>query len=533
MNKIVGLLKVQMLSFFGINKALYTKGKSDRKGVIGVGLMAVAILILVLGISFLYNAMIAFSFDSMGLVEFYLPIVMTLTCVIILMTTIYKVNGVLFGFKDFDIILSLPIKTSHVVASRVLVLYLMNVLFLGVVMVPAGIMYAIMAKPQVLFYFIYSITLLFIPLIPIIIATFIGAAITFIASRFRYTNLINIVMSLSIIIGVIGLSFGSSNMQGEDLTNLGKVLVDTLSRIYPLAHIYSKAVCQYNIGAALLFIGISLFAFGLFASILGIKFKAIHTALSTTKANKNYQLGELKVSSALGALYSKELKRYFGSSVYVINTAIGIIFLLMLSISLFFLDIGQLDQLLGISNVSYYLGQFAPLIDSLLIVMTCTTACSLSLEGKNLWILKSAPIPAKTIFLSKIGVQLTLAVPAILLNSFLMMIVLRTNLLQSLLLIILPILYTLFMAIMGIVINLKWPDLEWSSEVVVIKQSLATVIGMLTGFLSIIIPGAIVLFIPSINNDMKLMGITVIISILTLMAYRYMNTKGERLFRSL
>ena len=53
-----------------------------------------------------------------------------------------KTNGVLFGFKDYDLVMSLPVPTSSVVLSRIASLYAMSLLFGVLVMVPAFAVYA-------------------------------------------------------------------------------------------------------------------------------------------------------------------------------------------------------------------------------------------------------------------------------------------------------------------------------------------------------------------------------------------------------
>lgn len=533
MNNLFYLLRVQLLGIFRINKLLHTTNPKEKRKALWTGVGMGLLSLFILAMSFLYNGIIAISFRSIDLLELYLPMVMSLTSFIILMTTLYKVNGVLFEGKDYDMLLALPVKTSHIVASRVLMLYMMSFLFLCIIMIPAGIVYAVVAAPSIAFYLIYMITLFFIPLIPIIFATFVGAIITMITARFKHTNLISMILNFILMVGVIYLSFGAGSVSEMSLGAMGEVLMNSINKIYPLASLYLQAVCNYSLGATILFIGLSLIAFSLFALLIGKKFKNIHTMLHTSFSSNKYQVGEMKVSSALGALYYKELKRYFGSSLYVMNTSVGIIFMLMIAGSLFFLDTAQLEQILGIPNVGEYIAEFAPLVAAFCIVLNCTTACSISLEGKNLWILQSCPIDAKTIFLSKIGVQLTLNVPAIVLNGILMMIALKPSLIQSILIWVIPLIYTTFMAVIGININLKWPNLEWTNEVVVIKQSMAMVLAMMVGLLSIVIPGGLMLIIPNMGTVVKTIGVAIVMSILTYMAYHYMSTKGEKLFRDL
>ncbi|MFQ9695388.1 MAG: hypothetical protein ACLRY5_00875 [Zhenhengia sp.] len=114
-----------------------------------------------------------------------------------------------------------------------------------------------------------------------------------------------------------------------------------------------------------------------------------------------------------------------------------------------------------------------------------------------------------------------------------MTIALRAHFMQALLIFVIPTVYTIFIAIMGIIINLKWPNLEWSNEVVVIKQSMATLLVMVVALISIIVPGVLVIIIPGVSTVMKLIMLLVVMIVLIYGAYRYMVIKGDKLFRDL
>ena len=49
--------------------------------------------------------------------------------------------------------------------------------------------------------------------------------------------------------------------------------------------------------------------------------------------------------------------------------------------------------------------------------LSSTTHASISLEGKSLWIVKSIPVKIRTIFLSKVLVNLTLLIPFVLIGG--------------------------------------------------------------------------------------------------------------------
>lgn len=201
--------------------------------------------------------------------------------------------------------MSLPIKTSHIVASRVVQLYVLNILFSLMVMVPAGVVYAIKVNPAVVYYLFFMITLVFIPLVPIIAATIIGALISWISSRFKGSRLISLILTFAVIIVII---LGSGQMNGNDpqlLADMSTQIADQIFNLYPLTVMYVDAVCSYQVAPLLLFIGISLLSFMLFTLILGSKYKAIHTGLTTSYSKNKYQMRSLEVSSPLYTLYKK------------------------------------------------------------------------------------------------------------------------------------------------------------------------------------------------------------------------------------
>lgn len=536
MNKLWYLLKIQLLGIFGINKMLHEQDEKQKRKAVGMGLLFTFVAIMCVGASFIYNYGVLMSLASLKLEGLYIPLVVVVTSFIILFTTLYKVNGLLFAFKDYDRMMTLPIKTSYIVASRIILLYILNFAFLCIVMIPAGIIYSLMIPTTSYFWIKYFISFFFIPLIPIIIGAVVGSIITMIASRFKHTSLISTLLYIILICTfMVFMSTGNQKMAATfmDTEVVGKLLLKFINHTYPLAMLYGEGVCGNNILALVIFIGSSLLAFIVFVSVLGIEFKAIHTALTTTKISSNYQLGKLKGDTPLMALYKKEIRRYFSSSIYVMNTSIGSILLLLFTGSLCFVDLKQMEDLLEIPGLSYYVSQYAPLVLSGFIVLMTTTASTISLEGKNIWILQSIPIPVKTIFLSKLMVQLVISVPAIIVGGIIMIIILPTTFIQSIIILVLPLIYTVLVGILGLIANLKYPKLDWNNEVEVVKQGMATFMSMIGGILSLLIAIGGMIVIKGLNNEMKMVIITLMMGVITTLAYSYLNTKGVEEFKKI
>jgi ABC-2 type transport system permease protein len=209
------------------------------------------------------------------------------------------------------------------------------------------------------------------------------------------------------------------------------------------------------------------------------------------------------------------------------------IFLLVMSITLLFMSSEKLGQLIEIPQLSDYLSKLAPLVVSLFVTLSCTTSSSISLEGNNLWILKSSSVSKQTILLSKVAVNLTITMPISIVSCVMLMISLRTGWIESLLLLVIPLLFACYSAMLGVIVNLKLPNLEWTSEVTVIKQSASAIVSMLIGFISLVISFAVSLLLSYVNGNLILLGIGIIILTVCSVMYRYIQTKGEQLFQAL
>ena len=523
MKKVMRLVSVQLWAVLGDMLSIGAVKKKKPK-VLYAGILF--FVLLMSGVSFFYSFMLGSGlklFDSLDLLP---AMMMAVTCIIILMTTIFKVKGIIFGFRDYDLVMSLPVSTGAIVACRLIILYAFNFIFVIIMMVPMMIAYGALARPGATFYVICLTVMLFIPLVPIVIASFLGTFIAWAASKFRYNNLLNIIFSLGLIGIIIGLSF-SMKGNGQELVDMGKALTNQVNNLYPLARMYTMAVVDYDILSLLLFMGISILAFLLYTLLIMKVFKKMNTVLMTGRSRSNFKMGELKTSSPFKALYFKEMKRYFSSPLYVLNTGIGIVMLTMGAIAIIFVD---LDRLMGDPQVTAALVGNIPLFISFCIVMTCTTMASISLEGKSLWIIKSLPVEPKTVYLSKIAVNLTIAAPAIL-DTIIIGVVLKLGLLQTILLVLTTAACSVFIAFYGLLINLLLPNFTWTSEVVVIKQSAACMVTIFSAMGYIVVQ---FLFLFLLNSFIgAYLGYLLLTVVLDVALYLLLMTYGKRRYLAL
>ncbi len=526
------LTKVQLGNVFDFSKMFMGKRKSSRSKGYALVIGAVFIILSLAAASFLYSYAIGTTLKLIGMLDLLPELIMALTCVITLITTIYKVKGTLFGFKDYDLIMALPIRNSVVVFSRLVLLYMINIAFTLIIMIPAAIAYGILSGATVYFYAISMLTVFFVPIIPMIAAAIIGTVITVIASGFRHNNLINLILTFGFVIGIMALSFLADDSE-EALGQMSAALTRQVDQIYPLARMYRLAVCEFDINSILLFLLISVLTAAVFAYGAGIKFKAINTGIAAARTKADYKIGNLAQSTPFMAIYRKELRRFFSSSLYITNTAVGLIMVIAGAGATLFMSPESLEKVLEIPQMANLIGGLAPLFISVCVTMTYITACSISLEGKNLWILKAAPVRDETIFLSKIAVNLTVTLPAVFISGILFSIGLKLSLAEMVILIVLPVVYSLFTAVAGLLLNLALPNLNWTTEVTVIKQSAASMAAVFGGILVVVPPAALIFVLPEINPIFTNTGTIIVVSVITLFLYRYLITGGSKMFQKL
>jgi len=520
-NSTLILLKTQFLNQSGLNDLRYEKDKKKKsRSILLTITMSVVVLILAL-----YCFGMGYGLGSIGLVLVIPGYAFTLTSLLVMFFTIFKSSGILFAFKDYDMLMALPVKTTKVITSRFLLMYGMNLLIAFVIMLPMGISYCYWAHPQISFYVMWLIIIFVAPLVPMTIAAVLGSIISAISSRSKYTNVVSIVLSFALLIAFMGVSFNSGTLNSSEinvdqLASLGTMLSYKMTEIYPLAGLIDKAVCQYNMVALLAFLVISVVWYCVFVKIVSIKYKAINTGLTTHQTKSNYKLQSLKVTSPFYALFQKEMKRFFSSYLYVLNMGVGAVLLLATSIACFILGIDKIEQLLEISNIEYMVSSFVPFVISAMLAMSCTSSVSLSLEGKNLWILQTLPVDSATIYRSKMAVNVCILLPVSILSSLLMSLCLKVDIITALWMFITPLSYVFFTSVWGIFVNIKIPNFTWESEVAVIKQSISSMLGIIGGMIFGIIPLGILSILPDMDRNLLTGVITLVVMGITALLYR-------------
>lgn len=144
MRKLWVLLKLNFRAMLRAFSFRSGAGSSKKKAAGGLGaLLLMAFLALYL--SGVYSFLLASMLAEVGIVEMVLPLMALMACVMSLMFTLFAASGLVFGGKDSDIVLALPVPAFTVMLSKILALYLENLVFCGLWMLPTGAAYLVYA----------------------------------------------------------------------------------------------------------------------------------------------------------------------------------------------------------------------------------------------------------------------------------------------------------------------------------------------------------------------------------------------------
>ena len=116
------LVKNRLIAQLGINVFRYEKDTHKRN----IKIVLTAVIIICLIIFAGYCGTMAYGYAYLGLTELIPGIAMVISSIVTLFFTMFKANGELFGFKDYDMVMSLPIPVRTIINSRFLNMYLWN-----------------------------------------------------------------------------------------------------------------------------------------------------------------------------------------------------------------------------------------------------------------------------------------------------------------------------------------------------------------------------------------------------------------------
>lgn len=472
-------------------------GGKDKKGnpkpvsrakILGMGLAYLFIAAVFLGLILSMSAPMAMILLPLGGENLYFGIFMLISFTFVFIFSVFETKSELYECKDNELLLSLPIRSRDIVISRICTVLIYNYVEELIFMLPVIVCYIIFGGG--ILGVIGSIyVFLTLPLVATALAMGVGYAVHLLSHKLaRFKNLMIILLSL----GFMTLYFVGYT---AILENMDKFLENLENNFESIAKNYSFVAILGSV-ATLKLLPTLVYTVAILAitviTVYVISKRYIKLITSTVKTKKSvYVAKELKGKNQLLAMTKKEFLRFLSSPTYMLNA--GLAYLLQLAAAIFIAVLGpgifEIDPAMlaefGMSADAFK-KMAVPLFISIIVLaesMSMISSSAVSLEGKNLWILKSMPIPSKTVLLAKAMPQIILSLAFSLISGVIAAVGLGVGFVEALFFILIPAAYGILSAFIGIIINVLRPKLDFVNEVQVIKQSSATFFTMIINML--------------------------------------------------
>jgi ABC-2 type transport system permease protein len=390
-------------------------------------------------------------------------------------------RGMLFGFKDLDLLKAMPFTDKEIVFSKLSVFTLTEYAYAGAFFVPVIIIFGIKAGMGILFYLLAFLGFIFLPFIPIALSSLIGMGLERLSAGKKHSDLIRnvtaVLLFLVIYAGAMYMSF-----QSDGLTDFGNINAYFGSVLLPVKW-YMQGALEGHILPVLGFAVLSAAVYALFVYFYAKSVMKINALSGQGYHVTGFKVKKVKRNNVFAALVNKEKNRFFKNFLYVFNTAFGMLVLVGGSIYLMFTHNATVAMLSEIieddSSINLIMSQLFILVIVMLGEMTCTTSSTISLEGKSLWIMKTLPVTVTQVFWSKMMVNILLIIIPSSISLILLGIVFGFQWLYYVCGLVFIAMAAFGISVFGLLVNLAFPKLEYENEQEVIKQSVPAFLGVM------------------------------------------------------
>lgn len=320
------LLKKQLTEIF--RNYFYDQKKNrarSKAGIIGYILLFVAIMAGMLGGMFTALSLnLCAPLSAAGMDWLYFSMMGLLAILLGTFGSVFNTFSCLYLSKDNDLMLSLPIPVKALMASRLLTVYLMGVMYSIVVILPAVIVYWVMASVSLGVIFGSLLLMLLISVFILTLSCALGWVVAKISLKLKNKSFITVIVSLAFFGGYYFFYFKAQTLIQDLLANAAGYAAKIKGAAYPL-YLFGKV----GTGDWVAMLMVSAVIFALFAIVwVLISRSFLKIATSSGKTEKRvYKEKATKPKSIPGALLEKEFRRFTSSPVYMLNCGLGILLL--------------------------------------------------------------------------------------------------------------------------------------------------------------------------------------------------------------
>ena len=500
MKSFFALLKLQLLSRYADLKPRHLLARIKEKPGRSLGmLLAYVVAIGYLGgaLFFLERAMLDVM-TRMGMPDLLLTMAVTLSMVSTLIMSFFFIMSSLYFGRDAALIASLPVKSRTVLSAKLCQVWVSEVGFSLIIILPAAIMYGIQQGAEPLFYLRALLAALGAPVLPIVIVAFVSTLLIRVSALWKRRDLITTVSGIAFVAlyMFVAMNMGSMSGSGEAEEIVTRLLenntarIEAMSAMFPPAGWAAKGILG-DWGSLGLFLLCCLGAMALAVWAIGFVYQKLSLLQSETpsETRKKGPVTDAAYTggSAFKANCLRELKQILRVPSYATNTLPIAFMPALMVVMMYFVSQGAMEEGETLETVlsSINLDIVMPILAALMAYaagLNPALSTAVSREGKGHDFMNALPVSPRTLVLSKLTVGYALSLAGVLVAGVVIAVLLPAFALHAALAFILAALYTYAVCGYALARDVKHPRLDWVTEQEAVKQNMGVMFSMLTGW---------------------------------------------------
>lgn len=453
---------------------------------------------------------------------------------------IFMVQTQIFAARDNELLLSMPIRPSAILAGRLSALMVIELIFEVIVLIPVFVVLILtghISEIPALGIVFFAASAVLLPLIALALGCFVGWIVAMVSSRMRKKNIVTLVLSIAFLVVYFWLYSKLMRNISSLVINGMEIAAAVRRAAFPAYHL-GVAITDGNAVSFLIFAVCAILPFVVMCLLLSWSFVKLTTAGRGVKKIE-YHEKTLHESGSRPALLRRELLHLWSNPMFILNSSLGAIATLVIAVVLIVrpgIITGLFDPATGVLAAIIDPGFAGAVVLSALAMMNFVAAPTISLEGKNLWIIKSLPVKARDILLSKVELHLMVCgIPSLLAGVLCIIMLPMNGAAQVIFTILTPAAATLMFALLGVTLNLAFPRFDWINPIQPVKQGASAMLSMFGGMAFIVVLALVyaLLLGAVLALDIFLLICTVLFVAASVGLYLHLIRAGSRKFEAL
>lgn len=534
------MLKALLRKQFSEISASFLRSRKTGEKRSGKDLIFYVILLIVifasLGVTFGgVSYSLASPLNEAGLGWLYFSIMFTLAIALGVFGSVFNTYAGLYKAKDNDLLLSMPIPAGKILFSRLVGVFAMGMFYEILVIVPAVAVFFAVTGFSLAGVLCSLVLILLTGLIVLVLTCILGWVVALVSVRIKNKSFVTVIASL-LFLAVYYLVFFRISSFLQNITLYVDVVSGGIHKYaYPL-YMLGKAALG-NIPFLLIIAAVTFALTYLTYFVLSKSFMSITTSSQPSQVTKAKK-GKTVQSALSRALFRKELKRFTSSPTYMLNCGLGVVLMPVAAVAI----LVKKELITGYIGT---LGEQFPFAEKLLPVIICCALClissmiditapSVSLEGKNIWIVQSMPVESKYVLDAKVKLHLALAEPPAIISSLIILTAFGADVKSTVICTAFVFMFIYLSALFGLFLNLKMPNLSWQNETVPVKQGMSVTIALFGGWLISVIIVGIFWFLKDKLSPIDYIEVCIaVFVVLSVILQRFIYRRGAEIFDTL